>query len=180
MENDDILLWSKDYILNWSDFKATSNPSAFEDSSSHIKFHFTWRIDSEIDNGKICYLIEDVKLSTQFLRHLSWVREGQDSSELLKHEQGHFDLAELNRSKITEQIQNKLYDKKFPTRGKNEQQQKQFAREESGMMIAAELEKLFLDFSKKRAKYDEDTEFGHNLKTQNEYDQEFIEFREKN
>ena len=100
-----MLLWSEDYLLNWSDFKAESNLSAFEDSSSHIKFHYTWLVNSEVSGDRIYFLIEDIRLSTQFLRHLSWVREAQDTSDLLKHEQGHFDLAESLRPIITEKIQ---------------------------------------------------------------------------
>jgi hypothetical protein len=180
VENNDILLWSEDYLLNWSDFKAESNLSAFEDSSSHIKFHYTWLVNSEVLGDRIYFLIEDIRLSTQFLRHLSWVRERQSTLDLLKHEQGHFDLAESLRPIITEKIQNEFKDKKFPTRGQNDEQQKQFAREDSGLMIAHELEKWFLDFSQKREKYDRDTEFGHNWKKQKEYDEQFAELRKQN
>ena len=177
MENDDIISWSKDYSLEWSDFKAQPNSSSFEDSSSYIKFHQTWTVHSDISEGEICFLIDDIKLSSQFLRHLSWVREKQDSLELLKHEQGHFDLAESLRPIITEKIQNEFKDKKFPTRGQNDDQRKQFAREKSGLMIAKELEKWSFDFSQKRIKYDEETKFGHNLIKQKEYDIKFNELR---
>ncbi len=177
MENKDIITWSKDYFLNWSDFKAESNPSSFEDSSSHVKYHHTWTVNSEMVNGVIYFLIDDIKLSTQFFRHLSWVRENQASLELLKHEQGHFDLAEFLRPIITEEIQNKFRDKKFPTRGKNDEQRKQFAREDSKLMISKELEKWLNDLSQKRIKYDEETEFGHNLNKQKEYDKKFNELR---
>ena len=59
------------------------------------------------------------------------MREKQASSELLKHEQGHFDFAELLRPTITEKIQNEFKDKKFTTQGQNDEQRKQFAREKS-------------------------------------------------
>ncbi len=178
MEDKDIITWSKDYFLNWSDFKAESNPSSFEDSSSHIKFHYTWTVNSEMFDGIIYFLIDDIKLSTQFFRHLSWVRENQTSLELLKHEQGHFDLAESLRPIITEEIQNEFRGKKFSTRGKNDEQRKQFAREDSKLMISKDLEKWLNDLSQKRIKYDEETKFGHNLNKQNEYDKKFNELRE--
>jgi hypothetical protein len=177
MENDNILLWSKDSFLKWSDFKAQSNPSAFEDSYSHIKFHYTWIVNSEILKDKIYFLIDDIKLTTQFLCHLSWVRENQNSLGLLKHEQGHFDLAESLRPMITEKILDEFKDKKFPTRGQNDDQQKQFAREDSGLMIAKELEKWSLDLSQKRKKYNNQTEFGHNWEKQKEYDEKFDRLR---
>jgi hypothetical protein len=178
MEDKDIITWSKDYFLNWSDFKAQSNPSSFEDSSSHIQFHYTWTVNSEMVDGIIYFLIDDIKLYAQFFRHLSWVRENQTTLELLKHEQGHFDLAESLRPIITEEIQNEFSDKKFPTRGKNDDQRKQHAREDSRLMIIKELEKWVDDFSQKRKKYDEETEFGHNLNKQNEYDKKFNDLRD--
>ena len=178
MEDKDIIIWSKDYFLNWSDFKAESNPSSFEDSSSHVKYHHTWTVNSEMSDDTIYFLIDDIKLSTQFFRHLSWVRENQASLELLKHEQGHFDLAESLRPIITEEIQKEFKDKKFTTRGKNDEQRKQFAREDSKLMISKELEKWLNDLSQKRMKYDEETEFGHKLNKQNEYDKKFNELRE--
>ena len=177
MENDDIISWSKDYLLAWSDFKAEPNSSSFEDSSSKIKYHYTWTVNSETSDGKIYFLIDNIQLSTQFLRHLSWVREKQASVELLKHEQGHFDLAESLRHIITADFQNEFKDKKFPTRGQNEEQQKQFAREDSGLMISKRLEKWYNDFSQQRTKYDKMTEFGHNLKKQQEYDKKFAKLR---
>ncbi len=177
MENSDVITWSKEYFLNWSDFKAESNPSAFEDSSSYIKYHQTWTVNSEIFDGQIYFQIKDIQLYTQFLRHLSWVREKQSSSELLKHEQGHFDLAELLRPIFTEKIQNELINKKFPTFGKNDEQRKQFARRDSNLMIAKELEKCSYDLSQKRRKYDEDTELGQNVKKQKEHDEKFDELR---
>lgn len=177
MENDDVISWSKDHFLEWSDFKAESNPSAFEDSSSHIQFHYTWTVNSDMSDEKISFLIDEIKLTTQFFRHLSWVRENQSSQDLLKHEQGHFDLAESLRPMITEKIQNTFQNKKFPTRGKNPEQQKQFAREDSGLMISKELEKWSLDFAQKRKRYNDETEFGHNVKKQNEYGEEFDKLR---
>jgi hypothetical protein len=177
MENDDILQWSKDSFLKWSDFKAQSNPSTFEDSYSHIKFYYTWTVNSDISENRIYFLINGIKLSTQFLRHLSWVRENEISSDLLKHEQGHFDLAESLRQMITEKIIDEFKDKKFPTRGQNDDQRKQFAREDSGLMIAKELEKWISDLEMKRKKYDDETEFGKNREKQKEYDEKFDRLR---
>ena len=180
MENNNVIAWSKDYFLNWSDFKAESNSSAFEDSSSYIKYHQTWTLSSEISEGETYFQIKDIQLSTQFLKHLSWVREKQSSAELLKHEQGHFDLAELYRPIFTEEIQNKFNEKKFLAYGKNDEQRKQFARKDSSLMIAKELEKWSFDLSQKREKYDEDTKFGLNAKKQKEHDEKFYELRKRN
>jgi len=177
MENDDIKIWSKDYFLNWSDFKSEVNPAAYEDSSSKIKFHHTWTVDSEMTDGEIYFLISNIQLATQFLRHLSWVRLQNSSLELLKHEQGHFDLAESLKPIFVDQMKNKFKDLRFPTRGQNEEQRKQFAREDSGLMLLQELEKCYKILDVESNKYCEETEFGNNSSKQKEYNEKFKKLR---
>ena len=180
MEEEDVLTWSKDYFLKWSDFKAESNPAAFEDSFSYIKYHHTWTLDSEMFEGKIYFTINSIQLSVLFYRHLSWVRKQCDTPFLLNHEQGHFDLAQSFLPEIKESILNEFKNKRFPTRGQNEEQRKQFAREDSGIMIAKELEKWTTKLQNKRKNYAEETELGTNLDKQKVYDKEFAELRKKN
>jgi len=178
MEDGDILPWSKNNLLHWSDFTAEPNPAAFEDSSSSIKYYHTWTVHSEMSGDKIYFLIDEVKLTTNFFRHLSWFRPQYASENLLKHEQGHFDLAESFRLEITEKISNKFKNKKFPTRGQNEEQRKQFAREDSGLMLSKELATYAEILMEKRTKYDEETEFGQNLIAQKKYDDALSYLRE--
>ena len=97
MSENDIIYWSKDYSLNWSDFKAESNPAIFEDSHSTIKYGFTWIVNSDKLNENIVFLIDQIKISVEFHPLLSWVRKSELDDNLLNHEQGHFDLAELLR-----------------------------------------------------------------------------------
>jgi len=177
MENDDIISWSKDYFLKWSDFKADPNSAVYEDSFSNVKYHHTWTVESEMINDKIFFLISNIQLETQFLRHLSWVRLQNSSSDLLKHEQGHFDLSELMKSLFVERIKKKINGLKFPTRGQNEEQRKQFAREDSGLIITKELEKCFCILTDERKKYDQETEYGQNPSKQKEYDKKFEKLR---
>lgn len=170
MDKKDIIPWSPDYLLAWSDFKAESNPAHFQDSFSTINYHSTWTVNSEMQEGKIFYFIESIQLTTQFLRHLSWVREQQATESLLKHEQGHFDLAESFKHKIIADFREKLIGKKFPTRGQNDDQRKQFAKEDSGLIISKELDTWSKELEKLHEKYDKETEFGNNLEKQKSYD----------
>ena len=177
MEEKDIISWSKDYLLSWSDFQAEPNPAVFEDSSSNIKYHHTWTVDSEMVDGQIFYFIDDIKLTTQFLRHLSWVRDQQATDQLLKHEQGHFDLAESLVFEIVKSLKEKFHGKHFPTRGQNDEQRKQFAKENSGLLIAKELERWSEKLRQKREQYDKETDFGSNLEAQKIYNEKFSNLR---
>lgn len=177
MNENDVIIWSKETFLKWSDFQAESNPATFEDSHSVIKYRSTWTISSEKINEQILFLIENIRLSVEFFPHLSWVRISQNTDSLLNHEQGHFDLAEMMRREYIEKLQNIFYGKHFPTRGQNEEQQKQFAKEDSGRMIAEEIEKLEQMLDKRRQKYDIMTAFGHNLEKQLDFNLEFDKLR---
>ena len=172
-----VIVWSKDSFLTFSDFQAESNPATFEDSHSVVKYRYTWTVNSDKIGNQILFFIENIQVSVGFHPLLSWVRISQDDDNLLKHEQGHFDLAELVKREHLEKIQNKFYGKRFPTRGQNEEQRKQYAKEDSGKMIAKEIEKLEQILSKRRQEYDAQTDFGNNLEKQSEYDLIFDKLR---
>jgi len=173
MSEKGFVAWSSDYRLKWSDFKAESNPAIFEDSHSVIKYSFTWMVNSDKLNDKIVFFIENIELSVEFHPLLSWVRDSEANDNLLKHEQGHFDLAEMVKRNSEKIFINKFYDKFFDTRGQNDAQRKQFAKEDSGKMISNEVNKLNNIFSKKRKDYEIETNFGKNLDIQSKYNELF-------
>ena len=177
MVENEVIAWSEKSFLNWSDFKAEHNASIFEDSRSTIQYRFTWTLNSDSKDGKIVFLIEDILLFVEFHPLLSSVRVSCDTDELLKHEQGHFDLAELVKNENLEQFHKKFYNQIFPTRGKNEEQRKQFAKEDSGKMIVSEIEKLSDLLQKLSEEYDIQTDFGQNQEKQKEFDLIFNELR---
>jgi hypothetical protein len=173
MNENDVVEWSQNNSLKWSDFKAESNPAIFEDSHSTIKYGFTWIVNSDKLNEEIVFFIDDIQLTVEFHSLLSWVRLSEANDNLLKHEQGHFDLAEIIRRDYKKILENKFYDKVFPTRGKNDAQRKQFAKEDSGRMISKEVDKLTKILIKKREEYDVETNFGNNIEIQLKYAQSF-------
>ena len=109
MGEKNVLVWSNDSFLRWSDFNAESNPAAFEDSHSVIKYRNTWTINSEKIESQVLFFIENIQLSVEFHPVLSWVRTLQTNDDLLKHEQGHFYLAELIKRENLEKLQNKFH-----------------------------------------------------------------------
>lgn len=177
MSLQNILTWSKDQHLNWSDFHAEPNPAEFEDASCVIKYRCTWTVNSENFGSEIRFSIENIELTPEFHRHLSWVRKSMATLDLLNHEQGHFDLAELVRTEIIEKIQNVFKEKWYPTRGQNEDQRKQFAREDSAIMITKELKKWEKYLQEKQEEYDSKTNYGSLTDKQSEYDRMFKQLR---
>lgn len=177
MSDINTISWSEQTNLSWSDFKAESNPAVFEDAHSSIKYRPTWTVNSEKMGSDILFFIENIDISTEFHPLLSWVRESYATDNLLKHEQGHFDLAELIKREKLPELQDMFYGKKFPTRGKNEEQRKQYAKEDSGKMIAQEVSKLEEILAKRRQDYDVETNFGNSVEKQSDYDSIFKKLR---
>ena len=165
-----VLEWAPDFTLNWSDFQAESNPAVYEDSHSVIKYRFTWTVNSDKIDDKIVFLIENIRVFVEFHPLLSWVRLPHANDQLLHHEQGTFNLAELVKRENIKKLQDLFYNKHFSTRGQNEEQRKQFAKEDSGKMINLEVEKLQQLFDEKCLKYKDDTDYGQNLQAQSKYD----------
>lgn len=178
MVENETISWSKNKLLTLSDFKAESNHAVFEDSHSVIKYRYTWTVNSEKVNDEILFFIENIQLFVEFHPLLSWIRSSNNSEILLTHEQGHFDLAEMIKRESISSIENLLYGQKFPTRGSNEEQRKQFAKEDSNKMLFDQVETLTLEFDKKRKEYDLITNFGTILEQQKKYDLMFEKLHE--
>ena len=173
MSEIEFITWSHNSNLKWSDFKAEPNPGTFEDSHSVIKYGFTWLVNSEKLNEEIVYFVDNIQISVNFNPLLSWVRHSEATNNLLHHEQGHFNLAELIKRKHDKIFTNKFNEKFFSTRGQNDAQRKQFAKEDSAIMISNEIDKLTKILSSKRDEYDVETDFGKKLEIQSKYDKLF-------
>jgi hypothetical protein len=172
-----LIEWKSGNDLKWSDFEAESNPAVFEDSHSVIKYRFTWTVNSEIVDGRIVFFIEDIHLFVEFHPRLSWVRTSESDDSLLRHEQGNFDLAELTKRENIKKLQERFYSRHFPTRGQNLEQRKQFAKEDSGKMIAEKVNELQQIYHEKCQKYQDETNFGQNKSVQAKYDLIFQQLR---
>ena len=177
MGEKNVLAWTPSLLLKWSDFKAEPNPAVFQDSFSFIKYHYTWVVDSEKIGRDIFFTVNKIQLHPEFHPILSWVRSNYATEPLLKHEQGHFDLAELVKNEYQRTLESVFSDKKFPTRGQNDEQRKQNAKEDSAIMISNEVEKIEHILQIRRQDYDQKTEYGQNTKSQLEFDSMFSKLR---
>ena len=133
--------------------------------------------DSELISALSVFDFRDVQVSVEFCPLLSSVRPSETSDQLLKYEQGRFDLAELVKRENISNLQTKFEGKTFPTRGKNEEQRKQLAKEDSGKMIAQEIEELQKILEQRLQEYDETTDYGNNSEKQSEYALKFEQLK---
>ena len=82
---DNIIDWSASRKLTWADFKGKPDPA----STNAALTHSSITLSSEYSNKQIKYVV-----SCKFNKLLSWGRVKNDY--ILKHEQGHFDIAEAH------------------------------------------------------------------------------------
>ncbi len=175
-----VIIWNTTRLLKWSDFKKKPDLEDAASASLAIGFESKPLIEHVVTGNKFKFKIRDMKLRAIFIPEFSWVMKNISDKNrilLLKHEQGHFDLAEeitrKARIKIIKRFQNKV----FTVKGKNENEAKNDAilqvtkiRKE----IESELQK---EFKYQEAKYDDKTNHGLILKYQEEYNKRFEKLR---
>ena len=85
----DTLFYKTDSTLRWRDFKGHSIPSAAATADSYISIYANAKPNVKTNS-------EDLYIYPVFLKKKSWYKSAADTTEyLLKHEQLHFDIAEL-------------------------------------------------------------------------------------
>ena len=96
---DDGILWSPDLKLSWTDFKGTPDRSSriAAVTASGISYEFS---SLERDG----YYEVDYTVSTFFYPSQSWYRPQMCDDHVLRHEQLHFDIAELFARKMRKTI----------------------------------------------------------------------------
>ncbi len=99
--NTDTLRWSPAYRLKFEDFKGDDNSATIQyDTANYTKLGFsTVYIDytPKYENQK--FMIEACAV---FVKNKSWLKRKDE--RVLKHEQGHFDIAELYARKFEDRM----------------------------------------------------------------------------
>ncbi|HEU5168632.1 MAG TPA: DUF922 domain-containing protein [Chitinophagaceae bacterium] len=90
---EDFIKWNESRKLTWDDFKAAPLQlgSTAAMTTTHLGFSYN------VANGKITY-----KIDCQFEKNKSWGLVKNDW--ILKHEQGHFDIAEIFARKLNKSV----------------------------------------------------------------------------
>jgi len=95
--NDDLIAWSPDYEIKWSDF--TAAPKTSSPLDAYTMLGISLEVVSQ-DNGKV-----NMGVFGYFEKNKSWVKSGEKTEHLLNHEQKHFDLCEVYRRILVKRLQ---------------------------------------------------------------------------
>lgn len=100
MVNKPFIAWSAERPLQWSDFKGKPDNNLVEAAQTASSIEFNYET-----NGKdlLKWTVE-----CKFYPEMSWSKKDKQNAQVLKHEQGHFDITELYarllRKKFVEEI----------------------------------------------------------------------------
>ena len=92
----DIVVWSQNRKLTWADFQGEVDQAAkaIEAAKSRIA----------ISLDMSCGATSKLTLTAEFEKGNSWVKPGETTDRLLRHEQTHFDIVELFRRRLDKTI----------------------------------------------------------------------------
>ena len=119
----DTMQWDENRKLTWDDFEGnayTSTRDTLPPTGHAAVTHagtspdFSWGFS----NAQGCfYKYNHVSATAHFDKSISWVKEGYKTDFVLKHEQGHFDIAQISADRFNERVQSELMGKEFPCPG---------------------------------------------------------------
>lgn len=85
--------------MTWEDFRGEVLETEYK-AETHWRIYYDFQI-SLVNQRPV---LSEYHVRTEFNKDQSWVRQGGGSDQLLTHEQGHFDLAEIYARKFRAQL----------------------------------------------------------------------------
>jgi hypothetical protein len=91
--------WSSGRALRWADFVGRVDADAPPENIAATAASLTWTYGYEtvVDGGACSYRITTAHAEAVFHPHRSWVRPNHATADVLRHEQGHFDITQIHK-----------------------------------------------------------------------------------
>lgn len=175
-----VIQWEGTKKLKWGDFKKISSHDNKASAISAIGFQSKPLIEYIKNNNKHRFKIKDMQFYAIFIPIYSWYRKKTPKKEqvlLLKHEQGHFDLAEEITRKERKKINNYFQNKIFDVVGKSEVIAIKNSIDKVNTIRNKIESKLQEEFEIQETNYDYETNHGLNKINQKIYDKRFKKLR---
>lgn len=122
--NPELLInWEKDRLLKWSDFKGEVEEGNQIQACTYTQIFYDKKYKLVEGADPPLFYYTNITATAYFRVYDSWVesevfeKKDSEQSEILKHEQGHFDIAEEHVQKFLSIADNELIGKTFPVNG---------------------------------------------------------------
>lgn len=177
MVQEGVIAWTPLARLDWRDFEAEPHPGEYRDAFASIKYGCIWTIEFREDGGESFFAIRNIRLTTQFVKNLSWVRPMAANDDLLEHVRGCFDLAEETRPRIESKLEDLFSDVWYPVRGTDEDDRKQRSMQDSRVVLTALAKAYDGIWVGRMSQYEDDTRYGESAQMQAKYNRRFADMR---
>ncbi|MEW6468039.1 MAG: hypothetical protein AB1458_03900 [Bacteroidota bacterium] len=135
--------------LQWSDYKGKVDTSKKTDAYSYVLFSYNHQITGDSVR---------VVMKNTFFRKYSWAKESAKTKERLHHEQGFFDIAEVNARRFRKLMTTMTIYKNTANK-----------------QIGTAYSQAIKDRAKEQGQYQKETEYGKNKVKQAEWDKKIKE-----
>ena len=176
MSQEWVIAWSPDIVLEWSGFEADPHPGMYQDALARIRYGCTWSVESHREGDDILFSIEKIRLTTEFVKNLSWVRKEAATERLRVHVQGCFDLAEELRPGMEALLAERFAGRMYPVRGSNPDEQTQNSMQDSRVALG-DLGEIHGKLNAEIEEYQAKTRYGEDGPAQESYNARFAKMR---
>jgi len=153
--------WSADRPLTWDDFAgAVDERSAPEDvavTAASLSWAYEYEFERSLD--ACIYRITDIRADAVFHPSNSWVKPGHRTADVLEHEQGHFDIAQIHKLMFVE-LSRDLVGPTKTCSGKNSKRIAKSIENEIEQLAAPVYEQVWQNHTKLQLSYDDETNHG--------------------
>jgi len=171
--------WRKDYFLKENDFVGGIDPTSSYQAESHTTLSYFCEFDDKETSSRFKKKIKNIRVVAFFNPSLSWLKKDEVSannmSDLLKHEQGHFDGAEEFARKLQKYLEKEFVGKTITCAGETETERS----DSLNKILKKKSHKISADLGVFHRTYDNETNHGRISTTQKEYNKRFDLLREE-
>lgn len=178
-----LIVWEKDRLLTWGDFRGVPIEGIKIDACTHTWVGYNWNLEILNNSSHTLFKINKIDSAAYFRMNDSWVMpsvfdlENQIQIKKLKHEQGHFDIAEKYAIITKQNFTQQFVGKTFPVTGSTYQEQLDNADMLIRNMLNNEWNKIHDNWGYYEGEYDKQTNHMWNFEIQDRYSAEFDSLR---
>jgi predicted secreted Zn-dependent protease len=173
--------WQKDLILQWADYVGAPDHTSEQMAWTFTCIKYAYEIEIIKRSSKVKFVIKNLKVTAYYNKSASWVKPAllnrTDQADILKHEQGHLDIAEEYARKIQHAMVAAVKGKSFSCKGKTEEEQQNYARTAAQQMLDSIYKKGFAEWHRDERRYDDESRHGLALNEQQKYNKRFDQLR---
>jgi len=93
-------------LLVWSDFAGTPDETSQYFANTYWNLNYKY---SGVHTNADTVSLSGLERTLQFVADKSWLKEGKGTDDLLKHEQGHFDIGKLCQLEILAEVKKTVF-----------------------------------------------------------------------